>query len=334
MTRPPAQSSLRGLRLFWEPLDATRLDWLAPLVARHPFQIEGAYPAARGAAPSYVRLSCADTGRHDAFVKLIPAHLCRQEREVAQLGLMLAAGGIVTPTLRDDVELSDGTTAFVYEWMDGRQPCGSVPEMTAIGRALAALQLELKRRAPHFDVERRTQARLAELERLAKSSQFAERWRGSDEEDFAHRMRAAYLRESGSMRALASPCHGDLNAGNLLVREDGTPVFIDLEDALHTAVWPGFDLAKLVERLVLPIAAADPAQAIAALIESYISAPGSDLGDFRPGNGSLARAMRWHLGLAVLILTAHNSISLEVRRAEMLKFAEIEQLIRHFEHLL
>ncbi len=336
--RPPAQSDLHTRTLTWEPLTAAATGWLAPLLARYCGMAEGAFSRAGSDRPAYLRLKQNDAAQKQVFVKLIPPYLAEQENLVARLGLALAARGVTTPALQGQLVLSDGSTAFIYDWMEGKPPNGSYAEMPRLGKAVARLHHGLRQEACNFDIDRRTADRLDSFTQLATSSRFESHWRDRDEWEFVRRMRDAFLSECEAMREVTCPCHGDLNCGNLLISDDGRTVFVDLEDALHTAVSPGFDLAKIIERIVLPTAerygAHKTEDAIAALIDSYTLAQEDLNTDVPPGKGRLAAAMRWHMGLAVLVLTDSATIGADVSSTEILKFRMIDNLITQFTHLL
>ncbi len=337
--RPPAQAGLHAPHLIWESLDTSVNDWLAPLLSTCPGKVEGALSGFGAGRPVYLRLTRSGVERPEVFIKRVPSFLVEHESRVARLGLSLAGRGVATPTLRGVLPLDDGSSAFLYDWIEGQPPSGSAVEMTRLGQAVAGLHRALQQEARNYDIATRTRSRWAGLLKLARSKRFASYWRGSGEEDFVWQMRDCFLAEHERMQCEASPCHGDLHKGNVLIRESDECVFIDLEDALHTAVWPGFDLVKLVERIVLPtllpLCTSQAEQAISALIQSYVGAGGLALGmEITPGQGTIARTMRWHMGLAISVLASIKNVNPEIVRCEISKFKQINKLIDQFERVL
>lgn len=336
--RAPAHSNLHSHQLNWETPDDQAIGWLTHLLTNYPGKKEVAYSGVRGVRPAYVRASNIHEENYQAFIKLIPPSHAEHERLVANLGLSMIARGISTPALREEFLLSDGTVAFVYEWIEGRPPASSPLEMQLLGHAVARLHRALKLEAQNFETARRTSTRLYELAHLATSRRFADRWQGNEDENFVWRMRDAFLSEYDSMLTNPSPCHGDLNPGNLLINDEGVPYFIDLEDALHTEVWPGFDLAKIIERLVLPVTNIKNhnhfVRMAETLVESYTDAGGVLGNNFRLGTGRFARAMRWHLGLAILIITKSENVASSELTREIEKFKTVDRLIETFESFM
>ncbi len=332
--RPPARHDWRSRELVWSALDSDGAAALSSLLARYSGKIEAAYPKP-GAAPAYLRHF--ETGhagaRPSCFIKLIPDVERLHEQHVASLAHRLAAHQVLTPTLRDQVAVAGGRTAFVYEWVDGVMPEGTDADLAGIGAALAEFHRALARQDEHYRFHERTDHRLSELRSLAGSERFERYWLGTAACGFAWRMSQAFVAGLDTLREAAQPCHGDLNAGNLLRRDDARIAFLDLEDALHSALWPGLDLARLIERLVLVHATtSDGVQGVGRatrrLVDAYRNAGGaaSVMSD-ESGRGRLAAAMRWHMGLAVLVLTLRVDRESPVCRAEIAKFEEIESLV-------
>lgn len=335
--RLPAHADLHAPGLTWAPLDAAARAWLEPLTGRAG-TIECAYASgAHGGRPAFVRMSRTGEACPRTFVKLVSAAQAARETEAAELSASLRAMGVACPVLREVIALADGCTAFCYDWIEGRPPDGSVTDMAGLGRALAGLHGALQRAQAPFGIARRTRDRLAAFEGLAVAPHFGARWRHHGDLRFVSRMRDAFLEACDAMLVDALPNHGDLNRGNVLVCGDARVAFLDLEDALHMAVWPGFDLAKIVERMVLPMAsnAASAQQAIASLVKAYTDSEKRAFDAAAcPGTGRLAAAMRWHMGLAVLVLTANPALPLDVVERELAKFKAVDARIGAYRELL
>lgn len=337
--RPPALSDLNTSQLAWKKLEESTLEWLTPLLLKYPCKVAGAFASTHNHRPSYLRLSSLETGNHFAFVKLVSTSLADRERLIGNLGKEILHRGAATPVLLSVLSLPDNITAFIYEWVEGSPIGTSLKEMKLFGNALSNLHKTLAHVSGHFDIEFRTQKRLESLAQLASSPCFSTFWEDSTEREFVFRMRDVFLSDLKKMMSHASPCHGDINLGNILVRHDGTAVFIDLEDALHSAVWPGLDIAKAIERILLPrVSSSDIVQlesAIDALVQAYLTMDGQDLGSgFEPGNGHLARTMRWHTGLAIVVMTSNRHFGNSTIRCELTKFNEVIRLVDAYDYLL
>jgi len=343
MMRVPAHANWRARTLSWMPLEGTHAAACVPLVDQWPGLYEAAY-GSDGKTIAYLRRIQNEVGyiAHGApieFIKLIlPQHYEHQTR-IACLEKTLAVMGVQVPVLKQCVPLTQGNHAFVYDWIKGIAPEGTVAHLTEIGRALAKLHAALVKVSDQFQMVTQTRVRLAHYKALAYDQCFDRYWQGSDVEDFVLKMRNEFLCSLETMSEEALPCHGDLNPGNMLMLRGGV-AFLDFEDACHTVVWPGFDLAKVIERLILPHVhegAIDINQATAysqSLLSAYSAAAGApSVRRDEVGRGRLATALRWHIGLAVLILSAPGTPKL-LARAEVQKFIEIERIIHRFEIIL
>lgn len=337
--RPPALPDLNTSQLVWKELEESTLQWLAPLLLNYPGKVAGAFTSTHSHRPSYLRLSSLETGNHFAFIKLVSTTQTYHERLIGELGKAILHHGAATPALMSALPLPDNITAFIYEWVEGSPIGASKEEMELLGKALADLHKTLVHVADNFDIESRTQKRLENFAQLANSSYFYTFWGNSTEHEFVFRMRDLFLSDLKRMMSHVSPCHGDINLGNILVRHDSTAVFIDLEDALHSAVWPGLDIAKAIERILLPrVSSSDIVQlesAIDALVQAYLTMDGPDLGSgVEPGSGHLARTMRWHTGLAIVVITSNRHIRSSTIRCELTKFKEVIRLVDIYDYLL
>lgn len=336
--RKPAQVDLNSSRLKWVAADPEIAAWLEPLNLGVKGGLQVAYSGAGGDRPAYVRVVADCAGEPRLFVKLMKKSCADHERKTAHLARNLVARSVMTPAFAGEIVLSDGTHAFSYHWIEGRSPSFSVSDMQLLGESVAGLHAAIKCESLNFEIEPRTESRLSELARFAVSPAFLAAWRGRSEESFAILMRDSFLRDLDSMIVGANPCHGDLNPGNIIIGNDGVAYFVDLEDALHTHVWPGLDLAKIIERIVLPASGVagyvDLVASIETLVDSYVAAGGQLERGFRLGSGKMARAMRWHLGLAVLIVTKNLGSAETWWDIEMEKFRKVDRLISSFNHVL
>jgi aminoglycoside phosphotransferase (APT) family kinase protein len=336
--RKPAQVDLNSSRLKWVAADPEIAAWLEPLNLRFRGGLQVAYSGAGGDSPAYVRVIADGAGEPRLFVKLMRQSSADHERNTAHLARNLVTRSVMTPAFDGEIVLSDGTHAFSYHWVEGRPPYFSVSDMRLLGESLAGLHAAMICESLNFEIASKTESRLSEFARFAVSPDFRAAWRGRSEEKFAILMRDSFLRDLDSMLVGAKPCHGDLNPGNIIVGNDGVAYFIDLEDALHTHVWPGLDLAKIIERVVLPASrvarSADLVASIKTLVDSYVAAGGQLECGFRLGSGKMARAMRWHLGLAVLIVTKNLGSAETWWEVEIEKFRQVDQLISSFNHIL
>lgn len=316
--RTPLRPGIAADRLVWEDLAPAALAALAPLVERIGPHLQTVGPAGTR-SPRYVR-GIAGNGRPLWFAKIVREAELPKAGIEAELTRSLAVEGVAVSAVIAEVDLADGAQAHVHDWVPGRHPAAGATDFEGLGAAVSAFHAALGRVAERFGIPARAEERLRDLERIARSPLFDRCWTGSEYRTFAYAMREAFLAHLDAIRTLGAAIHGDLNPGNIIVREDAF-VFLDLEDALHSHLWPGLDLAKVAERLILPVAGDDPALArmnVAALCRGY----GFD--DRRRGGPSIPDALRWQTGLAILVMTSEAGSGSAAVRSEMAKFATLE----------
>ncbi len=336
--RNPAQPNIYSKCLEWVPASPVIAEWLGLLNIGPPDTLEVCYVNPINPVPAYARASSAKSDQPYIFIKLTPAASADQERHAARLSKYLRSRFVNTTEFIEEQVLADGTHAFIYKWVEGRKPSCSLNDMHLLGRAVASLHAVLETQSLSLNIAGRTKDRIYALLAYAHSSDFVIAATKQAEHQFIMSMRDAFFRHVDFMLKKASPCHGDLNQGNILIDRNESPLFLDLEDSLHTCVWPGFDLTKIIERVILPASEANRrvnvSKFIDALVESYSAAGGKLGSDYRPGSGEMATTMRWHMGLAVLLLIKNQQKTREWFSSEIIKFKAVEDLIQCNESLL
>ena len=130
---------------------------------------------------------------------------------------------------------------------------------------------------------------------------------------------------SGTEEA-ATPLHGDLNLGNLLILEAG-PVFLDFEDTLHSVLPVSHELALVIERILLasPLDEADTVELGGAFLDAYRLAGGC----WRPPEpDALHRVLRGLALRSLCVLALCEREGTEIVRDEWRKFHTFESLAR------
>lgn len=322
--RPPARPGFAPDPLDWQPVPPG----LGPLLSR--LGIGSDHLAlcvfSSNGEPAYLRL---DGPPQPLFIKLVSGGELAKEKETFALALNLAGLGVPTPSPVWHKTTETGVTAFAYEWVDGHHPSGRDLDFHAMGQAIAMLHHALSKLPAKAEISERTVKWVDALNRAVETSNVFSAGSLSRWDVLASRCLSAFTSSTQAILSSGTPIHGDLNPGNMLV-SNGDVVFLDLEEASHSALWRGLDLAKIAERLILPQIEAfgvDWAEeSLRTLLAGYRNA-GMQLPD---GEGlTFSDALLWHTGLAVAIL-ATQSFATGVVEAEMRKFSYLTGLIdRH-----
>jgi hypothetical protein len=319
--RAPARRGFQPVPLDWSALsdgDARLLAGLDILAEDDARVVRN-----RDGAPAYLSI------RHDnrpTFVKLVPGAVAELEARAFALTGELATLGVNVPPPLWRRQVRGGVTAFAYGWVDGEHPSGADLDFRALGRAIAELHEALTKVPGSAAIQSRTANRIAALLPFADlaASPLSGPWRRW--EPLATRALQAFDELSASMQAARVSIHGDLNPGNILVSPQGI-AFLDLEDATHSALWSGLDLAKIAERLILPQigdqGTAWASDALVALQKGY-GETGAPLA--QPPELTFSRALLWHMGLAVAVMRA-QAFPDDVIAAEMVKFSYLSRLL-------
>lgn len=281
--------------------------------------------------PAYLRIT--GTGQ-PMFIKLIPEGELEKETHAFSLAASLNDISALTPAPLWRREVNNDRTAFAYAWTNGRHPTPESTDFRLLGGDIAVLHRTLGSLPDSGWIEARTARRIdALLAAMRDQDQAVLRmWRHWEPD--ARRSLDAFAELSPAIRQQGVPIHGDLNPGNILI-SSRKAIFLDLEDATHSALWPGLDLAKIIERLVLPeiaTAGTDWARdSIASLLAGYKANDGLQL--CNAAGLTFKKALLWHIGLSVTLLT-EGSFSEEVRYAEMNKFSDLATLVDQHSDLL
>jgi len=221
---------------------------------RHLAEHASATAANAAAHPQYVRSLtghsgcavslCLDGDRY--FVRKVSASVAYNARFQQQIDKQKALAAVIaTPSV-----LTEGKTGgllwYDMEYVQGHgfvsfaplQAVSRIPEM--VGQLTDPLHRLADTRSGSLDPQL-FRAKMAELNTTVRSSPFYEA-----HELFLDGLFARLDREqwSGIPQTL---CHGDLTVENMLIRDDGSIVFIDLLDGNLESVW--MDVAKLIQDL-------------------------------------------------------------------------------------
>ncbi|MGE0456267.1 MAG: phosphotransferase [Vicinamibacteria bacterium] len=262
------------------------------------------------------------------FLKIVPASRGGSLHETERLARWLADQGLfVNACLPGYPRPFDPThVVCAYPYREGRRPRAEARDLEALGASLAELHRTLARYPDRARLEEATDARFSQLHR-ARGELARGRRAGPDPGALLALARDGSSAFQGRS-ATSTPIHDDLNPGNILFTEDSDrPLFLDFEDALHSVLPPIYDLAVVIERIVL----------VSEVRDSEASALGSRfLAAYRGGGGCAAagtdedlvacirgRALR---ALCTLALSEWSEVPVE--REEWAKFVFLEELAR------
>ncbi|MCO6050153.1 aminoglycoside phosphotransferase family protein [Mesorhizobium sp. RP14(2022)] len=280
--------------------------------------------------PRYLR-GLVEDGEPAWFIKIVSDKELPAARLEADLAHSLSTEGVVTPRFAAEIALEGDMSAMVFRWIEGAHPTAGAVDFARLGVSLNRLHHAFANVADRFSIEARTTCRLTEMEELAVSGRFEQRWEGCEHKRFALEMRDAFLTHLGSMKWESGAIHGDLNPGNIIQNGD-TFAFLDFEDALHSRLWPGLDLAKIIERLILPsIAEKGRCAATGDLLALLF---GYGLNNWPNNSPSIQETVHWHIGLSVLVITQGLPANSSVAISEIKKFIKIAEILKKYNNLL
>lgn len=262
------------------------------------------------------------------FIKIVPETHWPKAQCVSVLANKLAARGC-------DVVRGGGTAwvlsqhqiALIYDWCSGRHVDAATVDFVALGTAIARLHNAASDFGKRYEVTIRTDARLSYYQDVVDGANFNHVWAKHSHESFVLARRDDFIIHQPMMRADSTPIHADLNPGNILIDLSNKIVFLDLEDMAHSDLWPGLDLAKIWERLILPHGVKRgpfwTEEALSALLRGYRSITPSRIFT----KERLAQSLLWQMGLAVAIITDDWVVDSDVALQELEKFKELHRLI-------
>lgn len=227
-------------------------------------------------ALSHFRLDGAEA--KPIFIKLVDAaHRDSTERAeaiakwLAELKIDVAAPIEGFPRV-----LADGRIAVAAPFVDGRRLRAEPDDLAALGRTVAELHAALAAHPGRDAWRRSSEQRLAHLAGVRQDI-VAGRLSGGPKPAMLRRLASDDTLDFTGRGLAATPLHGDLNPGNVLLDHDSRRVLLlDFEDVFHSVLPPVFELALMVERFVLvPVPddhVAEPCAQI--LLKSYRAAAG------------------------------------------------------------
>jgi len=231
-------------------------------------------------------------------------------------------------------ETLEGDVAILLPFVSGQRVEPSISDMRAVGKSLGAFHHSLVRHPDHVSWCAFTDARLSELNavRVHLSG------KNDVKPQYAKRLSELAADRSLDFRFKAiprRPLHGDLNPGNILMVGDRA-VLLDFEDVFHSVLPVAFDLALVLERLVL-VKVADEQLAIdlgRAFMFEYSRSGGSFV------DVAALSAQEWTSVLRSLALRSLCTLALgeesgiQVETVEWEKFFYLEQLATGKGHLI
>lgn len=270
------------------------------------------------------------------LLKLVDAELREGVERAEGVATWLAGQGLDLPAPLAGFprETSQGDVAILLPFVNGQRVEPSISDMRALGKALGAFHHNLGRHPDLGSWRDFTDGRLSELN--AVRARLAEK-KGARGE-YAQQLSELAADRSLDFRFDAlprRPLHGDLNPGNLLI-VGKRALLLDLEDVFHSVLPVAFDLALVLERLVL-VRVAEEERAIElgrALMFEYSRAGGSFI------DVAALSAQEWTSVLRSLALRSLCTLALgeesgiQVETGEWEKFFYLEQLATGKGHLI
>jgi hypothetical protein len=312
--RLPLDGSLLPEGLSWRAAPAAIAEELSPVFP------EGRVEVAGGAGDAFRHLRGRDASGRRLFGARIAASELAPVRAADAFARLAAMAGVETAAAVGERAMADGSILLLRPWLDGVHPPRATLDFRRLGKAIARLH-EGMSGMDLLEIEKATDLRLAAL----SGSPEVERWRaicGAAELD-AIMGDWAMLARTARMDAVA--CHGDLHAGNILVRDDASVAIVDFEEAPHSLLNPSCDLARAFERTALVMAdtwgAAWTAEAGKALLAGYLDGSGW-IGRLVPFGIALA----FHRALAVRTCLLRGDPDDEGWRSEVRKQMRLAEL--------
>ncbi|PJK31208.1 phosphotransferase enzyme family protein [Minwuia thermotolerans] len=213
------------------------------------------------------------------FVKAIPESAVSTgiAAEAIARGVRLLGVGVCTMIVPEPLRWTDGRWLFVYPWVEAATIPPEPDSLRRLGFRIAQLHGALRRIPSELrdDVASRSDERVRWL--LAGNrdlSAFAERLHRLSMRWAADHVSSLSTHPWAVLSSLPQQViHGDLNAGNVLWREDTEKefVFLDFEEATRQYLPTAVDLALAFERIVLDVVseASLCAQCLDALFNGY-----------------------------------------------------------------
>lgn len=231
------------------------------------------------------------------FVKVVTAERTPELLAAEALARWLHEEGVRVVAAESTADLGEGRRLWSYPYHCGRPPKACVEDIVAIGSELGRLHRALHRHPSLPKWQERTAARLTRLSMVRMVLADGTLAAGPEPallQRIAFDQNIDFLpnRFEPAERCLA--LHGDLNRFNMLIDGQGC-TFLDFEDVSHSVLPAIFDLATVVERVVMVDAEPSSVLPLAGLLfDSYAAAAGC-----RPALKQVPDALR---GLALRAL--------------------------------
>jgi hypothetical protein len=261
------------------------------------------------------------------YAKLLPTHAADRLKQADVLARACAEAGLVVPVLRQCHVLTDlpNSTLLVFDFLSGRAPEPALIDPERLGYDLAVLHAAMRPLGPALGLPSATAAWIGALEHRRRAVLAGQTVAPTPA--WAAELLTRWTENAAAALDSPTACHGDLHAGNILISQSGRPMFLDFEDALHSFLWPGFDIAKLIERLFLVPSEGtsenDVTSRVSAMLQSYRKqARMHPLGR----RGQMRRALEWHICVSVLVIVTAPNAKSSVWMLELDKMRRLAEL--------
>lgn len=206
------------------------------------------------------------------FIKIVNEARAPSLRSAESIATWIQERGIRVIYSLSSAQLG-GRAFWLYPYHSGRIPCASIEDMKKIGCALGQLHNTLRRHPLSMDWMVLTARRLEKLSKIRIALASGELTAGPHPEylrQIASDPNISFLPSYFDVASNYIVTHGDLNRFNMLIDDQGC-TFLDFEDTPHSVLPAIFDLATIIERLIL-VERLPPLESltlIEALMESY-----------------------------------------------------------------
>lgn len=301
-----------------------------PLSSAHQAALPDGYrwtAVAGGDGTDFRHVRGEDAAGRALFATRVPISREPEIVRVEQVLAHVAEAGVETPRACGMLALrgSDEHFLVLRPWTVGRHPSAEGCDFVRLGDAIARVHLAMPSDDARFD-----QATARRIAIVAELQPGYETWSSVADTTLLRRLAGdaphdAFTMLAQKLSAGAVGCHGDLHAGNILLRPDGEPVLLDFEECLHSRLDPMVDVARAMERCILvhgdAWGAASTLEAARRLVRGYERVRGVTL-----NLGLLDVALRFHRALAARLCLSLGDAASAAWQAEMGKLVALDSL--------
>lgn len=221
---------------------------------------------------------------------------------------------------------------LAYKYIDGRFIQATESDLTTLGKSIAFLHNKLSEIPSKKIIKKETNARLDNLQRIREDISKGNCVCGPSP------LKLKELSKDNSISFTknyteAQPLHGDLNPGNMIMM-DSNVFFLDFEDTIHSFLCPFYELAYVIERIILvsTLEKKEKIRISKTFLNSYLTSR-SKL-KLKKHNDMLLNILRGLSLRSLCTLALYEINNVEINTNEWKKFFYLEELARNNRDLL